>query len=342
MDQKLPEEHQHQLKDLERGNIDNLVAEPKWWKKLTWSIWASQKSFPKIWTEIPGLAAKGKQAPELQKTFILEMIQDHYLLCTWTCAFTDGSAENAVRNGGSGTYVHLPDGTTSSLSIPACDLSSNNSRTPCPESCHRTPNRGRLQPAEYCPAHWLPICSQVSHDWPHWPFHLAATPQLKHPVPQQGPMGPNTCWHCHKLKCKLAKAATKLLQPHLSTPLTQKSRPFRTEAVISLETKKQKGQINTLDRRTQTTIFCLCTGHCGLRRHQEIGSYWFSSSKCGSEEQTSWHILQTCLLLQTISKVLDQNGISRLNNMLDTYHSGPEPSICKRLWSEDTQLDSKI
>ena len=29
-----------------------------------------------------------------------------------------------------------------------------------------------------------------------------------------------------------------------------------------------------------------------------------------------------------ISRVLDQNGVSRLYNMLEIHHSGPEPSIC--------------
>ena len=53
------------------------------------------------------------------------MIQDHYFKSTWTHVFTDGSAENAVRNGGSGAYMRRSDGTTSSLSIPAGDLSSN-------------------------------------------------------------------------------------------------------------------------------------------------------------------------------------------------------------------------
>ena len=61
-----------------------------------------------------------------------------------------------------------------------------------------------------------------------------------------------------------------------STPplhLTQRSHDrSETEAEISLETEKQlydpqKHQINTLDRRTQTTIFRLHIGHCGLRKH---------------------------------------------------------------------------
>ena len=66
------------------------------------------------------------------------------------------------------------------------------SGTPCPESCHRTPDWGTVQPAEYCPALWLPVCSSVSHDWPHWPSHPAATPQPKHPVKPQGRAG---CQH---------------------------------------------------------------------------------------------------------------------------------------------------
>ena len=52
------------------------------------------------------------------------MMQDHYPKSTWTLVFTDGSAENAVRNGGSGAYIRRSDGNTFSLFIPAGDLSS--------------------------------------------------------------------------------------------------------------------------------------------------------------------------------------------------------------------------
>ena len=34
-------------------------------------------------------------------------------------------------------------------------------------------------------------------------------------------------------------------------------------------------------------------------------------------------------ILIIISKVLDKNGISRLSNILEIYHSGTEPSINK-------------
>ena len=118
--------HKLKLKNLQKENADLLEADPGKCEELTMSVWASRKSLPEVRTEIPGLAAKGTQAPELQKAHTLEMIQSRYAKSTWTHVFTDCSAEKAVRNGGSGAYIRLSDGTTSSLSIPAGDLSSNN------------------------------------------------------------------------------------------------------------------------------------------------------------------------------------------------------------------------
>ena len=48
-----------------------------------------------------------------------------YPQSSWIQAFTDGSAENAVRNGGSGVFIKFPGGTPDSLSIPVGDLCSN-------------------------------------------------------------------------------------------------------------------------------------------------------------------------------------------------------------------------
>ena len=115
----------HKLKDLRKENADLLGADPGKCEELTTSVWALQRSHPEVKTELLGLAAKGTQAPDLQKALRLEIMQDRYRKSTRTHVFTDGSAENAVKNGGSGAYIHRSDGTTSSLSIPAVDLSSN-------------------------------------------------------------------------------------------------------------------------------------------------------------------------------------------------------------------------
>ena len=63
----------------------------------------------------------------------------------------------------------------------------------------------KLQPAEYCPALWLPVCSSVSCKWPHWPSHPAPTQQPVYSVKQQqnsAPMGASTCWHGRKRDCR--------------------------------------------------------------------------------------------------------------------------------------------
>ena len=113
------------LGDLRKENADLLEADPGKCEELTKSVWAPRKSLPEVKTESLSFAAKETQAPELQKAFNLEMMQDRSPKSTWTHVFTDCSAENAVRNGGSGVYIRRSDGTTSSLSIPSGGLSSN-------------------------------------------------------------------------------------------------------------------------------------------------------------------------------------------------------------------------
>ena len=115
----------HKLKDVQKENADLLGADLGSCEELTTSVWVPWKSLPKVRTEIQGLAAQGTPAPELQKALTLEMIEDRCPKSTWTHVFTDGPLENVFRNAGSGAYIRRPDGTTSSLSIPAGGLSSN-------------------------------------------------------------------------------------------------------------------------------------------------------------------------------------------------------------------------
>ena len=51
-----------------KENADLLEADPRKCEELTMSGWASRKSLPEVRTEIPGLAAKGTQAPELAES----------------------------------------------------------------------------------------------------------------------------------------------------------------------------------------------------------------------------------------------------------------------------------
>ena len=59
----------------------------------------------------------------------------------------------------------------------------------------------------------------------------------------------------------------------------------------------QKDPLHQLSRHEQTTIFCLRTGHCGLKGHlKKIGIQPLALCDCGKDDQTPNHFLQSCPL----------------------------------------------
>ena len=69
----------------------------------------------KIKTSVPDLGSKEVTSKEERKLMTLEMIEDSYHEEAWTHIFTDGSASDAVKNGGAGVYIHEKDGSTKVL-----------------------------------------------------------------------------------------------------------------------------------------------------------------------------------------------------------------------------------
>ena len=69
-----------------------------------------------IFLEVPGLLPVEQQIPTQQMALTLEMLEEKYPQADWTHIYTDGSAEEAVGNGGSGVFVRTPTGQTISYS----------------------------------------------------------------------------------------------------------------------------------------------------------------------------------------------------------------------------------
>ena len=124
---------------------------------------------------------------------------------------------------------------------------------------------------------------------------------------------------------RLAKAAAKLTQPHLSTSYKEVKTVLKQKQKSARRLKNngydpQKDQINIIDRRTQSTLFRLRTGHCGLKKKKKknmkrLGLADSACCECGSEEQTPEHILQTC----------------------------PRPeTVRQQIWPEDTEAGTKL
>ena len=172
------------------------------------------------------------------------MIQSRYPKSTWTHVFTDGSAENAVRNGGSGACIRRPDGTTSSLSIPAGDLSSNYRA-----EVHALKAATELLIEEDCNQQNIVLLSDSLSalqsltngptDFRIQQLHnsLRTLSDNNRVVLQWVPAHVGIAGN--ETADRLAKAAAKLPQPHFSTTYREVKTLLKQKQEISLEIKKQ-------------------------------------------------------------------------------------------------------
>ena len=74
---------------------------------------------------IPGISTKSSESEASLKTLTLAELDKSYPATAWTQVFTDGSAENATRNGGCGIYIRQPNKPPITIAIPGGDLCSN-------------------------------------------------------------------------------------------------------------------------------------------------------------------------------------------------------------------------
>lgn len=95
----------HQSRILERRKpelLDHMLTEIP----LTASAPSWQRlNYPSIVTDIPGIGQRETQSELERKSLTLEHIQTVYPEDQWTHAYTDGSAAEAVRDGGGGVYI---------------------------------------------------------------------------------------------------------------------------------------------------------------------------------------------------------------------------------------------
>ena len=69
-----------------------------------------QAETPTIILDIPGIQAKDHHTDEELRSLTLEALSVAYPSTNWARAYTDGSAEEAAKNGGGGVFIELPDG----------------------------------------------------------------------------------------------------------------------------------------------------------------------------------------------------------------------------------------
>ncbi|XP_041350882.1 uncharacterized protein LOC121369872 [Gigantopelta aegis] len=254
--------------------------------------WTSSSKDITIVEDVPGITRKGEQSDAILKSLTLEMLQDKYNTSQWTHVYTDGSAEEAIKNAGSGVHIRFPDG-------PLDHTQQENklqSRKKSPSSSHQNHQFGESTSITCCVLDRL----QISHS-EHLNFFLVIAVQqgladlslYMQVVVQWVPT------HCgiagNEYADKLTKAGNTMEQPNHTISLRE------TKTIIKRKFRftntRTKDPIHHLERYQETTMFRLRTGHCHLGAHMyRLKLADTDECPCQTGPQSPEHILQFCPL----------------------------------------------
>lgn len=259
---------------------------------------------------IPGVHSKDQPPMEL-KALALEWIDTCYDQESWIHAYTDGSATEATRNGGSGVFIRFPNSTTVHLSVPGGRRCSNYRAELLAlkeaieyflsmdqvqgKIVFLTDSLSALQALDSDSSDVIEIITLLNRLTSRAPVTLQWVPA------HVGIRG-------NEIADTLAKAGSQL--PQIDTKLsfqetkTVLRRAFQEEWISSNKGyRAEQDPFRRLDRGQQTTIFRLRTGHCRLNYHaNKIGLAPSATCPCNSSPQTPEHILQSCVLFETQRK----------------------------------------
>ena len=292
----------HQYKELSRTHQDivdvpiELLTDPAWKP--------DREADMQMFLSVPDITSK-EQLPVELRNLMLALIADRFPYTAWTHVYTDGSAEEGMKNGGSRVYIRYSDGDTTSLLVP-----------------------GGLQCSNY-QAELLAICTAAEHllesrkkmgNIAIFTDSLSTLQALNSADPEQMIQGLHSSFakltaqssvslqwvpvHVGLIGNKKADRLAKIgsQAPQTQNPVTYREAKTLLHSRYNGDWKKYNGgyQANLdpiwrLGRAQQTTIFRLRTGHCGLSAHlKRIGISDISLCECRQADQTPDHVLQSC------------------------------------------------
>ena len=282
-------------------------------------LWENENN-SKIIESIPNIKVKEAMATKEMEIITTRHIDLNNPSENWIRVYTDGSAEEAVSNGGAGVYIEWPDGTTLERSFPTGKHSSN----------YKAEATALEEAADI-------LSSPKSHEQ-NVVFLTDAKSvlqkllnaknkdqsKLKKNLHQLTTTAKRVClqWvpgHCNLFGNEkadhLAKIGSTLEQ--LEEGCTYEESKTHIKAAIQKRLKESHPNYNARDpvrwlsRKQQTTIFRLRTGHNRLRHHMfnklKIGENDLCA--CGLAPQNTEHVLQSCTLLSDLrTEIWPTNG----------------------------------
>ena len=98
----------HLIKEQQKEHADILTTEAHLCEKLNPNSWPPKILQAEIRTTVPGVTSEEDQSEAVLRALALEEIDKHYPTASWTHIYTDGSAENAIRNRGCVACIKHP------------------------------------------------------------------------------------------------------------------------------------------------------------------------------------------------------------------------------------------
>jgi ribonuclease HI len=257
-----------------------------------------------ITMEIPGVTKKYHQTPAQLKALALEMMDYRYNSSEWTQAYTDGSADGAVKNGGGGIFIRYNNGRTLKKAFPTGKLSSN----------FRAESMALLQALKIFTSNKQPPskivfftdCRSLLES-----LLNARNEHLIHDIKMelrdlQEKSTIALQWlpsHCgifgNEKADSLSREGGKMEQISHQIPYRE-AKTIIHNKYVSQWREKMDGDsrvdpVHQLQRYQQTIIFRLRTGHCRLLSHlYRLRISHTNECPCGTGLQTPGHILQDC------------------------------------------------
>lgn len=260
---------------------------------------------PEIRDMVPGITNKEELTAKKLKELTIRHVEQEYPKEDWIRVYTDGSAEEAVRNGGGGIVIEWTDTTTTERSIPTGKHSSNYKAEAAAleEAAVIIQNNNCFGKKVVFLTDAKSVLQALKNHKNKEHNSLKATLQQLGEAAKQIVMQ----WipgHCNVAgndrADMLAKEGSALEQ--LEDESTYEESKSHIKAAIQAQWKKSHPSYNpgdpilTLTRRHQTVIMRLRTGHNRLRQHMfkkfKIGDT--DMCPCGLAPQDSKHILQDC------------------------------------------------
>jgi ribonuclease HI len=253
----------------------------------------------RISTTVPLITSRDDQDDLVKRTLTLAMISECYPAESWIHVYTDGSATNAVANGGAGVHVRSPEGHSTTASIPTGKHCSNYSAEvqalmQAASMIHDTTSE--------CPQvvflsdalSVLEALAGAKH--PRLMEKLQDIAKTRRVVLQWVPA------HCgipgNEAADQLAKLGAREEQPDNSVSFAE----MKTLVKAVMRPQTTRDAYHLLERWQQVVIMRLRTGHCRLNAHlfRKLKLAPSPTCFCGLDDQTPEHILQNCPLLKTI------------------------------------------